>query len=135
MSPVPVPDAPSPLLLYVEDEVLMQDMVETALRDAGFEVLIASDGAEAISLLGKPNSPLRGLITDINLGHGPDGWDVACEARGLIGGLPVVYVSGACAEEWTSRGVPNSVMIAKPFAPVQIVVAMSSLLVSSDTAP
>ena len=134
MSPVPAPDASAPVLLYVEDEVITQDLVETALREAGFDVLIASDGTEALRLLATPNSPLRGLITDINLGHGPDGWDVACEARGLIGGLPVVYVSGACADEWTSRGVPNSVMIAKPFAPAQIVVAISSLLVSSDTA-
>jgi DNA-binding response OmpR family regulator len=133
MSPDPAPDASAPLLLYVEDEIITQDLVETALREAGYEVLIASDGAEAIRFLATPNSPFRGLITDINLGNGPDGWDVASEARGLTSGLPVVYVSGASCDEWTSRGVPNSVMIAKPFAPAQVVVAISALLVASDT--
>ena len=131
----PEPETVAPVLLYVEDETITQDVVEAALRDAGYEVVLASDGTEAIRLLGTSNGALRGLVTDINLGDGPDGWDVACKARELTSGLPVVYVSGASDGEWTSRGVPNSVMIAKPFAPAQIVVAISSLLVSTDTTP
>ena len=131
----PEPEIAAPVLLYVEDEAITQDLVEASLREAGFEVLLASCGAEALELLGTSDGALRGLITDINLGDGPDGWDVACRARELTSGLPVVYVSGASEGEWTSRGVPCSVMIAKPFAPAQIVVAISSLLVSTDTAP
>lgn len=75
---------------------------------------------------------LDGLITDINLGDGPDGWQVARKARELVGGLPVVYVSAASEHEWTSHGVPNSVMVTKPFVPAQVVVAISSLLIVSD---
>ena len=135
MSSDPAPEATAPLLLYVEDEFLTQDLVETALSEAGFEVLAARDGTHALDLLATPNGTLRGLITDINLGDGPDGWDVARKAREMISGLPVVYVSGASEGEWTSKGVPHSVMIPKPFAPAQIVVAISSLLVSVDTAP
>ena len=130
----PEPEIAAPMLLYVEDEAITQDLVEASLREAGFDVLLASSGTEALKLLGPPNG-LRGLITDINLGDGPDGWEVAARARELTSGLPVVYVSGASEGEWTSRGVPQSVMIAKPFAPAQIVVAISSLLVSADTAP
>lgn len=135
MPPDPPPGATAPVLLYVEDEIMTQDFVESCLREAGFEVLIANDGSQALDLLGTPNGELRGLITDINLGDGPDGWEVARKARELIGGLPVVYVSGASEAEWTSKGVPGSVMIPKPFAPAQIVVAISSLLVTADTAP
>lgn len=131
----PAPEIAAPVLLYVEDELVTQDLVKTSLLEAGFEVLTASDGAQALDLLGRPNGELRGLITDINLGEGPDGWEVAYKARELTSGLPVVYVSGASEGDWTSRGVPNSVMIAKPFAPAQIVVAISSLLVSTDTTP
>jgi DNA-binding response OmpR family regulator len=127
------PEAAAPVLLYVEDEIITQELVETSLREAGFEVLLASDGAQALNLLGTSNGALRGLITDIDLGDGPDGWEVARRARELTSGLPVVYVSGASEGEWTSRGVPNSLMIAKPFAPAQIVVAISSLLVAAHT--
>ena len=123
------------MLLYVEDDALTQDLVETALQEAGFEVLTASDGHEALVHLGANSEALRGLITDINLGECPDGWEVARSARESISGLPVLYVSGACEHEWTVKGVPNSVMIAKPFAPAQIVVAISSLLVASDSVP
>ena len=135
MPPDPAPEMAAPVLLYVEDETITQDLVETSLREAGFEVLTASDGTQALDLLGRPNDALRGLITDINLGDGPDGWEVARRARELTSGLPVVYVSGASEGDWSSRGVPNSVMIAKPFAPAQVVVAISSLLVSTDTTP
>ena len=125
-------DSAAPILLYVEDEAITSGLVEEALREAGFEVLTASDGHEALVQLGAKSGVLRGLITDINLGDSPDGWDVARKARESISGLPVVYVSGACEHEWTARGVPNSLMIAKPFAPAQIVVAISSLLVASE---
>ena len=135
MSSDPATEAGGPVLLYVEDEPITQELVVTALREAGFEVWTANDGSQALDLLGAANGALRGLITDINLGDGPEGWEVAGKARELTGGLPVVYVSGASVDEWTSKGVPNSLMIAKPFAPAQIVVAISSLLVASDTAP
>jgi DNA-binding response OmpR family regulator len=116
------------LLLYVEDEVLLQEVLIDALGEAGYEVLAVTTGAEGIETLESRSTELRGLITDINLGDGPDGWDVARKARELMSGLPVVYVSGASHQDWTSRGVPDSVMITKPFAPAQIVVAISGLL-------
>lgn len=72
-------------------------------------------------------------FADINLGRGIDGWEVARAAREAISGLPVIYISAASEQDWTSRGVPQSVMIGKPFAIAQVVVAMSSLITSSDT--
>lgn len=42
--------------------------------------------------------------------------------------IPIVYMSGASGHGWTSHGVPNSVLIAKPFAIGQIVTAVSQLL-------
>lgn len=120
------------VLLYVEDETTIVELVESALQDAGFEVVVAADGREALELLEARGAGLRGLITDVNLGSGPDGWQVAKRARELIDNVPVIYVSGASGHEWTSKGVPHSVMITKPFAAAQIVVAVSSLLNTTD---
>jgi DNA-binding response OmpR family regulator len=125
-------DSAPPILIYVEDEPLTQDLVKTALQDAGYEVLTADDGAGGLELIRANEGDLRGLVTDIDLGAGPDGWAIAGNAREAAGGLAVVYVSGASAHDWASKGVSNSVMIAKPFAPAQIVVAISSLLFASD---
>ena len=125
-------DPVSPLLLYVEDDPLIQLTVVESLEEAGFKLLVADSGEQAVQLLVAHAADLRGLITDVNLGEGPDGWAIAREARQLVAGLPVVYVSGASEHEWTSRGVPGSTIIAKPFASTQLVVAISALLVVSD---
>jgi hypothetical protein len=37
-------------------------------------------------------------------------------------------MSGAAAEEWASQGVPNSILLHKPFAPAQLVLAITQLL-------
>jgi len=41
--------------------------------------------------------------------------------------MPVVDMSGDSASEWSSKGVPNSLMVAKPFAPTQVITAVSTL--------
>ena len=124
-----------PLILLVEDEVLIRQMVVEALEDAGFSTLVSADAQGAVALLAENGHEIRGLVTDINLADGMDGWALACAAREQASDLPVVFISGASGHEWASRGVPNSLMITKPFAPAQIVVAISSLLVASDSMP
>lgn len=120
------------IVLYVEDEVLTQQLVEDGLNDAGFGVVSASNGEEGLEILQARGHDIVGLVTDIKLGEGMDGWTVARQARELHPNLPVVYVSGTDGHEWSAQGVPSSVMISKPFAPSQVVVAISSLLNISD---
>ena len=120
-------------LLYVEDDALTREMVRTALSEAGFEVVIAEDGTRALAIIEDGKHVFRGLVTDVNLGRGPDGWQVARHARERLDALPVVYVSGDSGHEWASKGVPHSTLVAKPFAPAQIVVALATLMNSSDT--
>ena len=113
-------------VLYVDDEPLIRDMMEAALHDAGFSVVLATTPAEALEAIQSPE--LRGLVTDINLADPTDGWEVARRAREANPQMPVVYVSGLCEGEWAIKGVPQSLMIAKPFAPAQIIVALSTLM-------
>jgi CheY-like chemotaxis protein len=126
---------PATLLLLVEDDDAVRPIVEDALREGGFELEIADSGSEALAILESHKDTLHGLITDINLGDGPDGWEVAKRGRELIPTLPVVYMSGASGHEWPSKGVPHSTLIAKPFAPAQLITAISMLLNTSDRQP
>lgn len=123
-----------PTVLLVEDEPLITDLVESSLRDAGFEVVTAGDAPGAIGQLERQPDRYCGLITDIRMSGG-SGWDIAHRARELVAGLPVVYITGDSAAEWTSKGVPNSLLIEKPFAPAQLVVAISSLINTSQAPP
>lgn len=99
------------LLLLVEDEPLLRLASGDTLEGGGFAVAFACDGAQAIVALGNQGPPLAGLITDIRLGAGPDGWEVARRAREINPLMPVVYITGDSAADWPARGVPNSLIL------------------------
>jgi CheY-like chemotaxis protein len=116
-------------VLVVEDEKALQQIVQDTLEEAGFEVELCASGKDAIGLLEHQASAYAALVTDIQLSRtGLTGWDVAHRARELNGELPVIYMTGAAAADWPSNGVPNSILVTKPFAPAQIVTAVSNLL-------
>jgi CheY-like chemotaxis protein len=117
-----------PIILVVEDDELMQSLVEDTLKEGGFEIAVAASGEEAVTLLKGHDRKYRALVTDIHLKGKMDGWEVAQHAREIEPEFPVVYMSGAAAADWTSKGVPNSIMLDKPFAPAQLLTAVSHLL-------
>jgi DNA-binding response OmpR family regulator len=114
--------------MVVEDEELIQALLHDALEEAGFAVVAAPGGAAALGIMDARHSELAGLVSDIRLGKGPDGWNVARHARELRPNLPVVYMTGNSAADWSVNGVPKSVLVQKPFAAAQVVTALSTLL-------
>lgn len=101
-----------------------------------YQVFTVATCAEAVTLLKGRQTVCRALVADINLAGKLDGWDLARAAREIDPTLPVVYMTGAAADEWPSKGVPESVLLSKPFAPARLVTAVSQLLDSSSpTAP
>jgi DNA-binding response OmpR family regulator len=121
-----------PTILVVEDDQLIQGMIEEALSEAGFEVAIATSGEEAVSLLRDPRAEYRALVTDISLRGDLSGWEVGKAAREINPSFPMVYITGHQVQDWASRGVPASIMLPKPFAPAQLVTAVSALINSSS---
>jgi DNA-binding response OmpR family regulator len=117
-----------PIILVVENDHLLQSLVEETLSDGGFDITVTASAEEALALLQGQKNKYRALVTDINLPGKLDGWEVAQHAREIEPDFPVVYMSGAAAADWTSKGVPNSIMLAKPFAPAQLLTAVSNLL-------
>jgi CheY-like chemotaxis protein len=116
------------VILVIEDDQAIQGIVEDTLTDGGFEPAIAASGEEAVTLLKSSVTAYRALVTDIQLRGTMDGWEVARQAREIDPAFPVIYVTGAAADQWASRGVPNSVLLTKPFAPAQLATAIAQLL-------
>ena len=104
-------------ILVVEDEALLRlDLVET-LIGAGYEVLEASDAGQAVDYL-RDRRPIDVVITDIHLGEGLTGWDVAETFRAARSNIPIIYISGAAGDR--RRSVPGSVFFAKPYRTLDI---------------
>jgi DNA-binding response OmpR family regulator len=119
------------VVLVVDDDISIQQIVEETLSDDGFVSKIASSGEEAIGLLN--SNQYRLLIIDIAFGKdGVKGWAVARRARAFHSTLPVIYITGGSPDEWSIQGVPNSILLRKPFAAAQLLTAVSQLL---DTGP
>ncbi len=118
------------VVLVVEDDQEIQIIVEDSLTEGGFEPAIAPSGEEAVTLLKGNKGSYRALVVDVNLRGRMDGWEVAKHAREIDPEFPVIYMTGAGAGKWPSLGVPNSILLEKPFAPAQLVTAVSQLLIS-----
>lgn len=117
------------IILVVEDDHIIQLLVEETLSGGGFEAFVVSSGEKAVELLDASGAKYRALVTDINLGREKlDGWDVARRAREIEPEFPVVYMTGDGVVDWASKGVPNSIILTKPFAPAQLLTAVSQLL-------
>ena len=115
-------------VLFVEDEDLIRELNAGELEEAGYGVVVVENGDGALEALDGSADPFCALVTDINLGKGADGWEVGRRARELDEQMPVIYMSGGGAHDWKTKGVPNSVLLGKPFTPTQLIAAVGTLL-------
>jgi CheY-like chemotaxis protein len=70
-----LPSEPAPVVLIVEDDVLLRLTIAGSLRDAGFEVLEAANAAEAVQIL--KCIPVDALFSDIDMPGRMDGCALA----------------------------------------------------------
>lgn len=110
-------------ILFVDDDVLCSFDTCAALRELGYNVVSADTGQGALETLGGQR-PLTALVTDIDLGEGPDGFEVARAARLTYPRLAVVFISGTASARHAAEGVCRSEFIAKPYQPQQIADAL-----------
>jgi CheY-like chemotaxis protein len=111
-------------ILLVEDEALVRMMAADTLTDAGFEVIEAASGEEAIEACKRAPADL--LFTDIRLPGRLTGWDVAEHCRAMHPEIPVIYATGYSDLE--PRQVAGSRFFRKPYRTEQIVSAVRELL-------
>jgi CheY-like chemotaxis protein len=81
-------------ILLVEDEPLIRSIMADEFLDAGFRVIEAQDGDEAIAILADPPTRLTLLVTDINMPGEADGMAVAARLRRDCVSVPVIFTTG-----------------------------------------
>jgi len=114
MSTIAVDNLP---ILIIEDEPSVMSFVKTALERAGYEVVTATSGAEALPLL--EEADFKGVVSDMRTPGGVDGADVhAWLARNrpkLVSRL--IFITGDIVNEETAKTLAKTgaPCVEKPF--------------------
>lgn len=103
-------------ILVVEDDAFVRDMAVSGLEDAGFEVIEAVDGGQALRLL-NTEIAIDALLTDVRM-PGASGWEVAKAYRRQFPDLPVMYVTGYSEQ---MDPVTGGVILPKPYRLSQVI--------------
>jgi len=110
-------------VLFVDDDFISGLEICAYLRDFGFKVVEAKCVGDAFEVINSQRR-LTALVTDINLGAGGNGLDIARRARAVQPDLPVVFISGMAKARHLTNRIVGSALIAKPLHPQQIVDAL-----------
>jgi CheY-like chemotaxis protein len=130
-SPPPVAeDGPvDATVLLVEDERVVRDLARRTLARAGYRVLEASDGEEALEVSRRHPGPIDLVVSDVVM---PRMGGRALVARLLAErpGLRVLFMSGYPNDAGDLREVTGAAgnFLQKPFAPSQLLARASGLL-------
>ena len=83
----------TPVILVVDDEALLRLLAATEFAQAGFEVIEAANGAQALTILAR-RADIRAVFTDIQMPGTPDGLALAKHVRDLRPDCAIVVASG-----------------------------------------
>jgi CheY-like chemotaxis protein len=110
-------------ILFVEDDENVRESTEAILASAGFRLLVAKDGYEALRLLAENDVDV--LFTDIMM-PGMDGIDLASRARQRHPKIKVMFAT-TYSPRMADAAKLGRLML-KPVGPRQIIDGLSALL-------
>jgi nitrogen-specific signal transduction histidine kinase/ActR/RegA family two-component response regulator len=110
-------------VLLIDDHQAVRTTTAALLRYQGHEVIEASDGPEALSLLETNHDCCELLITDYAMPH-VSGAEVIRKAREIRPNLPAIITTGYADAQSIARRPENVAVIAKPFSPEQLEAAI-----------
>jgi len=131
---VPVASAPSVgTILVVEDEEAIRALLTEVLGGAGYRVLQAPEGGQAIDTL-RSEVTIDLLITDVGLTGGLNGRQGADAGRQVRPGLPVLFITGYAASAAVGAGQLEEGMevLTKPFTTTELERRARALLSASS---
>jgi len=99
-------------LLFVEDDVMVAEVVDSALTGAGFKVVHARSGDQALAQL-RGGLRVDVVFSDVVMPGSINGIELAQLVAREFPGLPVVLASGYAGSE---IGEPAVTLLAKPYS-------------------
>ena len=119
----------APVVLVVENDVLLRLVTAGSLREAGFEVLEAANSAEAMLVLA--SMPVDALFSDIDMPGKMDGLALAHWVRQRRLDTRIILTSGG--ERALGSAKEYASFLAKPYADTDIEHLLRSVLPKAQT--
>lgn len=118
---------PEPLVLVVDDEAVVRRVASLLLETAGFQVVTAADGGEAMGAAA--DHDVDAVLLDVML-PGRGGGEVAADLRRVRPDLPIVVSSGHDDETMAAEVGPlaNVRFVRKPYAADDLVDALTAAI-------
>jgi DNA-binding NtrC family response regulator len=122
------PEHPTRTILLVDDDRVVRFIAGRILEEAGFSVIEAGDGVEALTYFLADPSRFDALVTDVVMPRIP-GTLLATRVHATRPTLPVLLMSGYTPAEMLDRGVeaPHTMVVPKPFDADQLLAAVGRL--------
>src|SRR5436190_11109801 len=123
---VEIEDKPERVVLLADDEPLVRNLVGAVLSDAGYRVLDASDGQQALEISRQFAGSIHLLLTDITMPR-MNGIELSLQLASERPGIKVLMMSGVLSTEPLVRD--NSIhFLRKPFLPETLCEKLTAIL-------
>ena len=120
-------------ILVVDDEPMALELLHSVLTDAGYEVAVAQSGFECLDLFRRAGPSYDLVLTDLSMPL-MDGEETFERLRQIAPAAKVVLMAGfvdnSRLEKMMSNGLSG--FVGKPFAPVEILAVVTSVLSGTD---
>jgi CheY-like chemotaxis protein len=117
------------IVLVVDDDPQLRGLVARAVTDAGYQVLTAADGEEALAVARTLDGQLGLVVTDIRMPV-MDGVTLAARLTDSHPRVPVLFISGFAPLDQASA-LPGP-LLPKPFTPDQLLRQVRQMLVGAS---
>jgi CheY-like chemotaxis protein len=116
-------------ILVAEDEDGLREVVTRILTGAGYHVLAAPNGQEALTIAGRHDDAIHALLTDVVM-PAMNGRELAEALQRVRPDTPVLYMSGYAAPIMTAQGVLDAgvTVVGKPFSKAELLNALNAAL-------
>ena len=121
------------VVLVAEDDVLVRNVINAVLSRAGYNVLLAADGEEALKISRSYSGPINLLLSDVVMPR-LDGVQLANFIRQERPETKALLVSGKMSSEIAEDNTPFS-FLRKPFLPAQLTAKIDEIFRDSSSTP
>lgn len=129
----PIVEEAPPYILVVDDSPVVRHMTSKVMARAGWEVMTAKDGIEALEILQNPNPPAV-ILSDVEMPR-MDGYEfvAAVNEREELRQIPIVFITSRVSEKHRERAAELGVSdyLTKPFVESELLRTVERLAVAN----